>query len=299
MTKGEDIPVGWRVWWLAARPKTLWAAAVPVVIGGALAVDTGMFHVPAFLAALTAALFIQIGTNFANDLYDCLHRADDEDRLGPERATQSRWVTPGRMKAATAIVFTLAFLLGIYLVSRGGIPIVMIGLLSILLGILYTGGPVPLGYLGLGDLLVLIFFGPVAVGGTYYVVTLDIDATVLLIGLSPGMISTAILAVNNLRDIETDRKSGKRTLAVRFGRSFARFEYLLMMGGGIFLPLTLPIADDAHPWASIALFTIVAAIPPIRTVMSGASGSILNEVLASTGRVLGIFGLLFSIGWLL
>jgi len=295
----EHRPVGWRIWWLAARPKTLWAAAVPVGIGGALAVGRAPFHVPAFLAALAGALLIQVGTNFANDLFDALKESDRADRLGPARATQRGWVTPAAMKRATALAFGLAFLAGLYLVYRAGLPIAVIGLLSILFGVLYTGGPAPLGYLGLGDLLVLLFFGPVAVGGTCYAIALDVDATVLAIGLAPGMLSTAILTVNNLRDIEADRRSGKRTLAVRFGARFARTEYVLMTAGGILLPALIVLPTGAHRPAALSALALVAAPGPIRTVLSGESGPALNDVLASTGRVLAIFGVLLSGGWML
>lgn len=289
----------WKAWCLAARPKTLWAAAVPVFIGGALALDAGPFHSLSFLAALLGALFIQIGTNLANDLFDFLKAADNEDRLGPLRVTQSGMVTPGQMKVATAITFTMAVLAGIYLVYRGGTPIVVIGLVSILLGLLYTGGPLPLGYIGLGDIFVLIFFGPVAVAGTYYVVTLDLNTTVLLAGIPPGMLSTAILTVNNLRDVETDRKCGKKTLAVRWGRTFARYEYMLLTVGSIVFPLLILLIDNGHPWVILSLLTLIFVLPSIRKVMGGLSGPALNDILESTGRTLAIFGILFSIGWLL
>jgi 1,4-dihydroxy-2-naphthoate octaprenyltransferase len=295
----DRTPTAWRVWWLAARPKTLWAAAVPVVIGGALAVGRAPFHAPAFFAALFGALMIQVGTNFANDLFDCLKEADRADRLGPARATQRGWVTPAAMRRATGIAFGLAFLAGLYLVARAGAPIAVIGILSILFGVLYTAGPLPLGYIGLGDPFVLVFFGPVAVGGTCYAVALDIDGTVIALGLAPGMLSTAILTVNNLRDIESDRASGKRTLAVRFGARFARAEYLLMTVGGILLPALLLLPASGHRPAAISAFALVAALPPIRAVLAGATGEALNEVLAATGRVLAVFGALLSIGWLL
>jgi len=299
MDNAQARMTSWRVWWLAARPKTLWAAAVPVVIGGALAYDTEHFHAIAFLAALLGALFIQIGTNFANDLFDYVNAADSGGRLGPPRAVQSGWVTPGQMKRATFIAFALAAAAGVYLVLRGGFPIVVIGLVSILLGVFYTGGPRPLGYLGLGDLFVLIFFGPVAVAGTFYVTTLGIDSTAILAGLSPGMLSTAILTVNNLRDIESDAKSGKRTLAVRYGDRFARNEYLLMMAGGILLPIVVCALDKNHSWALLSLLTLLYAYPSIRKVMGGLSGPALNDILASTGRTLALFGALFSVGWIL
>ncbi len=286
-------------WYLAARPKTLPAAAAPVIIGSAMAYGTGRFHLGASMAALAGALLIQIGTNFANDLFDYLHETDTEERLGPERATQSGWVTPSRMKTATVFAFGLAALVGAYLVHRGGIPILTIGVASILLGIFYTAGPLPLGHIGLGDILVLTFFGPVAVGGTYYVVTLGFHPGVLPAGLACGMLSTAVLTVNNLRDIDSDRRSGKRTLAVRFGASFARREYMLMTVGGILTAVPSAVLFPAHPWVLISLLTIVFALRPIRQVRGGLSGPALNAVLASTGRTLSVFSILFSVGWLL
>ncbi|MCH7783451.1 1,4-dihydroxy-2-naphthoate octaprenyltransferase, partial [candidate division KSB1 bacterium] len=181
------------IWITASRPKTLWAAIAPVLIGTSMAAGDGMIHLPSALAALTAAVLIQIGANFANDYYDFQKGADNEQRIGPLRATQAGIVTPGAMKRAFILVFLLAFIMGIYLIWRGGLPIFVIGVVSILFGILYTGGPFPLGYLGLGDIAVLLFFGPVAVGGTYYVQALNINGLVIIAGFAPGLISGAIL----------------------------------------------------------------------------------------------------------
>ena len=210
------------VWIMASRPKTLWAAIAPVIIGTAMAYGEQQGHLLSAILATLAAVFIQIGTNFANDYFDYFKGADEEDRLGPTRVTQAGLVKPETMKRATILVFSLAVLAGSYLMWRGGWPIITIGVLSILFGILYTAGPYPLGYNGLGDIFVLIFFGVVAVGGTYYVQTLEIDYLVILAGLSPGLFSMAILTVNNLRDVKSDFKAGKLTLAVRFGENFAR-----------------------------------------------------------------------------
>ena len=190
-----------KIWITASRPKTLWAAFSPVIIGTAMAYGEGKVHwLSAFLAAV-GAILIQIGTNFSNDYYDYFRGVDKKERLGPLRVTQAGLVKPETMKRATILIFSLAFISGLYLIYRGGWPVLIIGLLSILFGILYTAGPYPLGYNGLGDIFVLIFFGLVAVGGTYYVQALEINKLVLLAGLSPGLFSTAILTVNNLRDI--------------------------------------------------------------------------------------------------
>jgi len=288
-----------KIWLLASRPKTLPAGVVPVIIGAALAYDTGVFHWLSFVCALIGSILIQIGANFSNDLFDHLKKTDDTDRIGPMRVTQAGLVTPMQMKTATFVVFFAALIIGIYLVYRGGWPIVIIGLSSILFAMLYTGGPKPLGYVGLGDLFVLIYYGPVAVVGTYYVITLDFNTTVLLAGIPPGMFSTAILTVNNLRDIDSDRRTGKRTLAVRFGRQFARVEYIVMIFGACLFPVILFAYSGEHFGGMAALLTLIPAVPAFRRVLTQTSGEILNNSLAETGRLLLIYGVLFSIGWLI
>jgi 1,4-dihydroxy-2-naphthoate octaprenyltransferase len=285
------------VWILAARPKTLPAAAAPVIIGCTLAVGDGIFALVPSLAALCAALLIQIGTNYANDYYDFVKGTDTATRLGPTRATQAGLVTPSQMKKATALVFGLALLVGLYLVLRTGWPILIIGLLSIAFGLLYTGGPYPLGYNGLGDFFVLVFFGPVAVAGTYFVNTQEFSGPSIVAGLIPGLFSVGILTINNLRDIDNDRTSGKRTLQVRLGRSFARAEYLLC----VFVPhaVSVALALSEHRW--LALISIATLIPTTLLVrrVSTATGSEFNAALASTGRILFLHAALFSIGWIL
>jgi len=287
-----------KIWILAARPKTLPAATAPVIIGCALAWGAEAFHLPAALAALAGALLIQIGTNFANDYFDFLQGIDDHERLGPMRVTQAGLVSPRKMKRATIMVFGLALLVGVYLVWRGGWPVVIIGLLSILFGVLYTGGPYPLGYNGLGDVFVLIFFGPVAVGGTYFVQALDISAPVLIAGFAPGLFSVAILTVNNLRDLDNDRAAGKRTLAVRFGKSFTVAEYVACIVIACAIPVVLYLAYDVGAKVLIASATLLFAVPTVKDVCS-KSGVVLNETLAATGRLLFLFSILFSVSWLL
>ncbi len=287
-----------QIWILAARPKTLWAAVAPVVIGAAVAIDDGFVHIASLVAALLGAIFIQIGTNFANDLFDFKKSVDTAERLGPLRVTQAGLVTPAQMRNATILAFGIAFTIGIYLVFRGGWPIVAIGLLSILFGVLYTGGPYPLGYNGLGDIFVLIFFGPVAVGGTYYVMAQTITTEAILCGLSPGLLSTAILVVNNIRDIKTDSVTGKRTLAVRFGRRFSEVQYLLLVAAALVYPAVSFAVTRTHGLAMIAVAAVIPAIPVMRLVLK-EEGAILNSALAGTGRVLAIYSALFAIGWLL
>ncbi len=270
----------------------------PVIIGCALAWKAEAFHLESALAALVGALLIQIGTNFANDYFDFQKGTDDETRLGPMRVTQAGLVSPQSMRRATMIVFGLALLVGVYLVWRGGWPIMIIGLLSILFGVLYTGGPYPLGYNGLGDIFVLIFFGPVAVGGTYYVQALDVTTTSIIAGLAPGLFSVAILTVNNLRDIDNDRAAGKRTLAVRCGKRFSIAEYIGAVLIACAIPAVLYFWHDAGPWVLLSSATVLMAVPTIRDVCT-RTGAVLNESLAATGRLLFLFSVLFSMGWLL
>ncbi|HPO15426.1 MAG TPA: 1,4-dihydroxy-2-naphthoate polyprenyltransferase [Candidatus Hydrogenedentes bacterium] len=288
-----------KIWFLAARPKTLPAGIAPVLIGTAMAIEDRVFHAPSAVGALLGAILIQIGTNYANDYFDFVKGTDNSDRLGPARATQQGWVTPRQMMVAAILVFALAFGIGLYLIYRGGVPILIIGLLSILCGVLYTGGPYPLGYLGLGEVFVLIFFGPVAVAGTYYVQAQQMYWAPIVAGLAPGLFSVAILTVNNLRDIEGDRLSGKKTLAVRFGVSFARYEYLLsIILASILVPWWLAAGTGGHCAVLLASFVPLAGIPPIIGVFK-RSGPFLNQVLASTGKLLLLYTLLFSIGWVL
>jgi len=287
-----------QVWFLAARPKTLWAAVAPVIVGVAMAAADGAFVFLTALAALLGAVLIQIGTNLANDYADFKTGADAEDRLGPMRVTQAGLVSPAQMKRAIGITFGLAVLDGLYLVAVAGWPVVVIGVLSIAFGLMYTGGPFPLGYHGLGEIFVFVFFGLVAVAGTYYVQALRLTLPVVLAGVAPGLFSVAILAVNNLRDIESDRRSGKRTLAVRYGRVFARAEYVLAVGVASLMPITL-MMHRPKPIALAATICLALAARPILHVCRSTDGPTLNGVLAATGLNLLAYSLLFALGWLL
>ena len=286
------------VWLLAARPRTLPAAVAPVMIGTAMAFGDGALHGPAALAALVCAVLIQVATNLANDLFDFEKGVDTESRLGPMRVTQAGLVSPGTMRRGIAAVLALTALCGLYLVWRGGWPVLVIGIVSVSAGLLYTGGPRPLGYMGLGDLLVLVFFGPVAVAGTYYVQALTVNPTVIVAGLAPGLISVAMLAVNNLRDTDEDRRAGKKTLAVRFGPGFARGEYIAAVVAACLLPLALHLASGGHPWSLAGCLTVVAAAPAFRRLLT-CEGASLNPVLARTAGLLLVYSALFSIGWVL
>ncbi|MFC1563758.1 1,4-dihydroxy-2-naphthoate polyprenyltransferase [candidate division KSB1 bacterium] len=284
-----------KLWLLAARPKTLWAAVSPVIIGTAFAYDDGGFHFPSAFLALFGAVLIQIGTNFANDYHDHKKGADTGERKGPVRVTQAGLIDPENVKRAYMLVFFLALLSGLYLIYRGGIPVLAIGLLSIMFGILYTAGPYPLGYHGLGDVFVLIFFGPVAVGGTYYVQTLDMTYPVLIMGFAPGLISNAILTVNNLRDIDTDKKTGKRTLAVRFGAGFAKVEYAVSMLIAFLIPVILYVVFRENLFTILASAVLIPVIPVIKKVFIEKEGEKLNHVLAQTGKILLIYSIIFSV----
>ncbi len=286
-------------WLLSSRPKTLPAALAPVLIGTAMAFADGKVHWLSAALAAFGALMIQIGTNYANDYFDFVKGSDAHDRLGPTRATAAGWVTPQAMKRAYMIVFGLAALAGLYLLWRAGWPVLVIGVFSITAGIMYTGGPFPLGYNGLGELFVFIFFGLVAVGGTYYVQALQINWLVVLAGIAPGLFSTAILTVNNLRDVREDRRSGKHTLPVVWGERFGRLEYVLSVVLACLVPIVLVLLTGAHYFSIAAVFAGFLAIPSIRILYREQPGRIYNLVLAQTGKVLLVYSILFSIGWIL
>lgn len=288
-----------KVWVLASRPKTLPAAVVPVLVGTGMAFGDGVHHFLAASVALVCSVLIQVGTNFVNDYGDYKKGTDDEERIGPLRVTQAGLVSPRGMKRAIWVVFGLTVLIALYLVWRGGWPVALIGGFSILSGVLYTAGPFPLGYVGLGDLFVLVFFGPVAVAGTYYVQALTVNWVVIAAGFGPGLISVAILAVNNLRDIEGDRKSGKRTLAARFGRGFAMGEYFYSLLIAALIPLGIYMVTGLYKYTILTVLMLFFALPVLRVVFSKTDGPSLNGALASTGKLLLIYGFLFSLGWIL
>lgn len=297
VTTMETRPSALNIWFLAARPKTLWAGVAPVLMGTGVAIGAGGFHLWSALMALFGALFIQIGTNYCNDYADFKKGADTAERIGPMRATQAGWVTPHQMAWATGIAFALAALAGAYMVYRGGWPMLAITVIAIVAGILYTAGPYALAYLGLGDIFVLIFFGPVAVAGTFYIQAGEWPLAIWLIGLAPGLLSCAILAINNLRDVDQDRQAQKRTVAVRFGAGFARAEYLACMVVGIVaIPLYNFIYRSDTFWSLLPLLALSVALKPMQIVWQGTNGAALNPVLGQTARVLLLFALLFTSG---
>jgi 1,4-dihydroxy-2-naphthoate octaprenyltransferase len=286
-----------KIWLASCRPKTLTASIAPVLIGAAMAFNDGKINSLTLTLTFAAALLIQIGTNLANDYYDFVKGADTETRVGPTRATQAGLVTPAQMKLAFLLTFGLAAACGLYLVYVGGVPILVIGLVSIICGILYTAGPIPLAYYGLGDIFVLVFFGPVAVGGTYYLQTQTINSAVIIAGLAPGLISVAILTVNNLRDIATDKAANKKTLAVRFGAKFAITEYIASIIAACLIPVILCVWLKSNCWSTISTLTLLIAIGAIKTILSKPDAETLNQMLARTGKLLIIYSVLFAIGW--
>ena len=295
MPSSEVRPSLFSIWFQAIRPKTLTAAIAPVSVGTGLAIADGVAQWAPVIAALIGATLIQVGTNLANDYFDFKKGADTEDRLGPARVTQKGWVSPKQVAAATIFTFALSVVVGSYLVYVGGLPIVGIGVASIISGVLYTGGPRPLGYLGLGDVFVLVFFGPVAVCGTYYVQALDISIACVWASISVGFLATAILVVNNLRDRKTDVLANKRTLAVRLGASGARAEYLVLVVGSylsLFIPIVVSQATYGWllPWLSLPL-----AVNEVRAIYA-KDGAALNPHLGGTAKLGLIFGLLLALG---
>jgi 1,4-dihydroxy-2-naphthoate octaprenyltransferase len=287
-------PRGLRVWLLAARPATLPAAIVPVVVGTAAALHGGgRVNVGPFVAALVAALLIQIGTNFANDVFDFHRGADTPDRLGPPRVTQSGLISPRDVLIATYVTFGTAALIGIYLIAVGGWPILVIGALSILAGLAYTGGPWPIGYHSLGDVFVFVFFGVIAVVGSAYLQTLAITPLAIWASIPVGLLVTAILVVNNLRDIDTDRRVGKITLAVRLGQRGTRFEYATLVRGAYLVPPLLTLMGLIGQWWWLPWASLPLAVWLIRYV-GNTEGRALNLALKRTGQLHLAYGLLFA-----
>ena len=286
------------IWFLAIRPKTLPAAAAPVIVGAMLAFREGRFHLVPALVCLIAALLLQIGSNLANDVFDFEKGSDSGERLGPTRVTQAGLLMPSQVKRGMSIVFGLTSLCGVYLISQGGWPILVLGVTAILSAIAYTGGPYPLGYHGLGDLFVFIFFGLGATVGTYYVQTLKAPLTVWCMAVAMGLLTVNILVVNNLRDLENDHRTGKKTMAVRLGENGARIEYLLCMLIAFMIPVILWSVEKISVWSLIVLVLIPQGVQLVRDLCK-KTGQTLNKTLAATGRFELFYAILFSIGIML
>jgi len=286
-------------WILAARPKTLPAAIAPVLVGTALAARAGRIDPLVFAATLAAAMLLQIGANYANDVFDFLKGAD-KARIGPTRVTQSGLLSTRQMLIGTAVVFIAAALLGVYLVAVGGLPIVVIGVCAIVAALAYTAGPFPLAYHGLGDLFAFLFFGVVAVSGTFLLQTGRIDATTLLASIPTALLVTNIIVVNNLRDIDTDRAANKRTLAVRIGDRRTRIEYVAFVAAAYLTPLLLWLLRFVPgPGGMLAWLSLPVGVVLARDLWRTPRSPALNPILGRTAQFNLLFSALFSVGLLL
>ncbi len=285
-----------KIWLAAARPRTLPAAIAPVLVGSALAWRDGKFDAGAAALCLAFGLLVQVGTNFANDYYDFVNGADTAARVGPQRAVAAGLIAPSTMRAAMWTVFAVAFVCGLGLIAWGGPWLIVLGVASILCGIAYTGGPWPLGYHGLGDLFVFIFFGLVAVGATYFVQAGRITTDVWLAAVPIGLLAANILVVNNYRDVETDFAAGKRTLVVRFGRRFARLQFMFSLQIALTLPLVLFVRGHWAWWCLLPLGIEPLARSHVRRLRDSKTPSELIELLGDTGKLLAIYAVLFSLG---
>ena len=286
-----------KVWIAAARPRTLPAAVAPVLVGTALAWHDHALVWPAALACMGFALLVQIGTNFANDYYDYIKGADTAERVGPRRAVAAGLIAPEVMKSAMTMVFALAIVVGLTLLQFGGWPLLVIGVASIVCGIAYTGGPYPLGYNGLGDVFVFVFFGLVAVSATYFVQAGEVNSAAVICAVGVGLLATNILVVNNYRDAGTDQIAGKRTLVVRFGRRFARIQF----GVSLFVALTIPLHLLRQGFAPLVLLPLALSPMAWRHANRLAQAKTPTELillLGDTGKFLALYAILLSAGLL-
>ena len=293
------MPGGARIWLAAARVRTLPAAIAPVLVGTSLAGYEHVFHPLRFVAALIGAIFIQVGTNLSNDYSDARRGADTEDRLGPVRVTAGGLVPPRRVLVATYLSFGIAVLAGAYLIAVAGWQLLLVGAASILAGVLYTGGPRPYGYEGLGEVFVFLFFGIVAVAGSYFVQVEHLDWEAFALAVPVGLLAAAILVVNNTRDIDTDRRAGKRTLAVRLGRARTRVLFAVIVYLAYVLAPVTWAFGSLTAWLALPWLTLPLAVSIVRTVRTRTDGPSLNEALAQTGILQLAFCILLSAGLLL
>lgn len=293
--RGSGVSRG-RAWVLAARPKTLPAAVGPVLVGAGLAAFRDTFRPLPVLAALVGAVLIQIATNLANDYYDFVRGGDTEERVGPVRVTQAGLIEPEAVRRGMLVALAAAALVGVYLVWVGGWPILAVGVASLVCAVAYTAGPLPLAYHGLGDLFVFVFFGLVAVGGTYWVQALELRWELLLAGSAMGALNTAILVANNLRDLESDARAGKRTLAVRLGRTGTRVEYVLMLMLAMAAPPLGVALFEWTPWCLAALASLPLAAGPVRRVLGREDPAALIPALGGTARMVALYGALLAGG---
>src|SRR5579884_3560482 len=294
-----QAPSGVRIWLMASRVRTLPASLAPVLVGTALAGYLGVFHPLRFVAALIGAMFIQVGTNLSNDYSDARRGADAEDRLGPVRVTAGGLVPPRRVLVATYVSFAVAVLAGVYLIVVAGWQLLLVGAASILAGVLYTGGPRPYGYEGLGEVFVFLFFGIVAVAGSYFVQVKHLEWEAFALAVPVGLVAAAILVVNNFRDLDTDRRAGKRTLAVRLGRGRTRAMFATMVYLAYLLTPVTWLFGPLRAWLFLPWLTLPLATSIVRTVRNRTDGASLNEALARNGMLQLAFCMLLSAGLLL
>jgi 1,4-dihydroxy-2-naphthoate polyprenyltransferase len=288
-----------RIWLMAARPRTLPAAIAPVLVGTCLAGFGGVFHVLRFIAALLGAIFIQVGTNLSNDYSDARRGADAEDRLGPVRVTAGGLVPPRQVLVATYVSFGLAVLAGIYLIAVAGWLLLVIGLASILAGVLYTGGPRPYGYEGLGELFVFLFFGVVAVAGSFYVQIEHLHWEAFALSVPVGLLAAGILVVNNIRDVDSDRRASKRTLAVKLGRERTRVMFAVVLGLAFILAPVTWLFGPLSAWVMLSWLSLPLAVRLFGIVRTRTDGPSLNGALALSGQLQLVFCVLLSAGLLL
>ncbi len=289
LTKKENqilpaSPSALKAFFLAARPRTWSASLCPVLVGTVLAANQVQIRRDLFILTLLFSLFIQIGTNYANDYFDFIKGADTTDRIGPKRAVQQGWIAPKTMLKATLGVFGCALIAAIPLMAVAGIWSLAMALACAAFGILYTGGPKPLGYIGLGEILVFSFFGPVAVMGTYFLQTHTIGFLPFLASIPPGLLSAAILLANNLRDENTDRPAGKKTIVVRFGKNFGSWAYVLCIAGSICAAL---------PFSILSAASLLGFVPLVKKVFQFQQREELIPVLQGTSLLLLVYTLLF------
>jgi 1,4-dihydroxy-2-naphthoate polyprenyltransferase len=285
-------------WILASRPKTLLAAVVPVMVGSALAISMNIFFLPYSIVALLCSILIQIGTNFTNDLYDYLKGSDTIKRKGPRRVLASGLISVKEMRLAIILIFGLTFILGLYLVYSVGLLILWIGIISIFAGTIYTAGPFPLAYNGLGDIFVFIFFGIIGTMGTFYLHTQEISLLALLVSIPVGALITNILVVNNYRDIEEDREANKKTLAVILGREFSRWQFILLILVSYATSAVLYFNFNYNLWIFLPFTTLPLAILLIKMLYT-YNGEELNKTLELSAKFAGLYGLLLSVGLIL
>ncbi len=284
-----------KLWIEGMRPKTLIASLSPVFIGSVIAYKTASFHPLIFSLTLLCALCIQIGTNYANDYFDYKKGADTKQRKGPRRLTQQGLLAPKAMLKGANLLFGFTAFLSLFLIRIGGWPMALLATLSIAIGYLYTAGPYPLAYIGIADFFVLFFFGPIATAATFYLQANDFSSIAFIAGFAPGLISTAILTMNNLRDREEDFKAKKKTLPVRLGLTFGCFEYAFCLCLGMLIPLFLIALTKAHLFCFFSSLTLFLAYPLIKKAFKKQN---FTPLLPKTGKLLFIFTLLFVLGWL-